>query len=95
MSFDEDAGTLSARLMQDAPDMILITCARRETLECVTDTVQTIRNTVSDGPVLALGGAIKMKKEDVVERTGVDIVTSVAEEAVAFCVKRKKQRGTS
>jgi methanogenic corrinoid protein MtbC1 len=93
MSFDEDMGSLTARLLDDPPDLILITCARRETLESVANTVQTIRNAVSNGPLVALGGALQMQKEDVIERTGVDIVTKVAEEAVALCTKRAKPRG--
>ncbi|MEM9576989.1 MAG: hypothetical protein AAF999_08235 [Pseudomonadota bacterium] len=93
MSYDEDMGTLTARLMHCVPDIILITCARRETLETVTNTVQIIRNAVSECPVLALGGAIEMKKEDVIKMTGVDIVTNVAEEAVALCATRAKPQG--
>lgn len=95
MSFDEDMGALTARLMHCAPDVILITCPRRETLESVTNTVQTIRNAVSESPVLALGGAIGLEKEDVIEMTGVDIVTNVAAEAVALCARRTKPQGTS
>jgi methanogenic corrinoid protein MtbC1 len=93
MSFDEDLGTLKARLMQEIPDLVLITCARSETLESVANTVQTIRNAVSNGPLLALGGALKMKQEDVIERTGVDLVTNVAEEAVAVCARRARPPG--
>jgi hypothetical protein len=95
MSFDEDMGTLRARLMQDIPDLVLITCARRETLESVANTVQTVRDTVASGPVLAVGGAMKMKKEDVLEFTGADIVTNSAEEVVAICAKRAKPSGRS
>lgn len=93
ISFDEDMGTLTARLMQEVPDLILITCARRETLESVANTVQTIRKAVSDGPIIAVGGAHKMKREVILEMTGVDIVTNVAGEAVAQCAKRTKPHG--
>lgn len=94
-SYDEDMNLLTARLMREEPDLILITCARRETLESVTDTVQTIRAVVSDGPVLAVGGTIKMNPDAVLERTGADIVTNVAAEAVSFYTDRAKKRRSS
>ncbi len=89
MSYDEDAATLTTRLMQGIPDLVLITCARRETLESVARTVQTIRTAAPTGPIVAVGGAMKMKEKDVIDLTGADIVTNVAEEAVAYCTKRK------
>ncbi|MFK7765039.1 MAG: B12-binding domain-containing protein [Roseobacter sp.] len=90
MSFDEDMGTLTARLMHGVPDLILMSCARRETLRSITNTVQVIRNAVSEPPVLAVGGALKLNSEAVLEKTGVDIVTSNAGEAVAFCGRRRR-----
>ncbi len=95
MSFDEDMGTLTARLMHGVPDLILMSCARYEVLETIANTVQVIRNAVSDPPVLAVGGALEMNKEDVAEQTGVDIVTSSAEEAVAFCGRRRRPAAPS
>ena len=92
MSFDEDMGTLTARLMQEVPDVVLITCARRETLECVANTVQTIRNAASNVPLLVIGGAVEMDRKDVIALTGADIVTNSAEEAMAACVKRARAR---
>lgn len=89
MSFDEDMGTLTARMMNGVPDMILMSCSRREILETIASTVQVIRKAVSDPPVLAVGGAFKVNKEYVAEKTGADIVTSNAEEAVAFCGRRR------
>ncbi len=85
MSFDEDYGTFNARLLVEVPDVILITCARWETLESVTQTVQLVRKALPDGPVIALGGAIEAPAKEVKEKTGVDIVTNVAAEAVALC----------
>ncbi len=89
-SYDEDMGSLKARLFAETPDLILVTCARRETLESARNTVQTIRKAVPVPPVLAVGGALKVEKEVVIEFTGADIVTNLAEEAVAFCMKRIK-----
>ena len=85
MSFDEDMETLSARLMRQVPDIIMITCARYETLAVIAETVHTIRRTVPVAPVLALGGAIKMDPVRIIEQTDVDVVTSNVQEAVNFC----------
>ena len=85
MSFDEDFGVLNGRLIVEAPDLIMITCARRETLESVKQTVQLIRKALKDRPVIALGGAIEASARAVREQTGVDIVTNSTAEAVAFC----------
>lgn len=90
MSYDEDFGLLTTRLIAEKRDLVLITCARRETLKSVRNTVQVIRNTVAVPPMLVVGGAIKMTQEEVIEQTDADIVTNIAEEAVALCVKRIK-----
>lgn len=85
MSFDEDCGDFSARLSVEVPDLVLITCARLETLESVAQTVQLVRKALPDGPIIALGGAIEVSANELKEKTGVDIVTNVAAEAVGFC----------
>ena len=92
MSYDEDFGSLSARLVADMPDMILITSARRETLESVANTVQIVRKISPQPPLLVVGGAMQVPAEDVIELTGADLVTNVADEAVAHCVKRMKSQ---
>ncbi|MBW4708284.1 cobalamin B12-binding domain-containing protein [Roseobacter sp. YSTF-M11] len=89
-SFDEPLGALNARLMEERPDLILISCARLETLETVSETVQTIRATLSTGPVIALGGGVLDEVENLKERTGVDIVTNDAKDVVSFCSRRNK-----
>jgi methanogenic corrinoid protein MtbC1 len=86
-------GTLTARLMQEVPDLILITCSRSETLESVTNTVQTIRKVASGGPVIAVGGAMNTDREIVLQMTGADIVTNLAGEAVALCAERARPCG--
>ena len=85
ISFSEDHGTFSARLPVEAPDLVLITCARLETLESVAHTVQLIRKALPDGPIIALGGAVEGPAKELKEKTGVDLVTNVAAEAVGFC----------
>lgn len=90
VSFDEALGCLSARLKDERPDLVLISCARRETLKTATETIQTIRAALPKGPVIALGGAVLDDADDLKEQTGVDIVTSSAKDAVAFCAKSGK-----
>jgi len=92
MSYDEDFGSLTTRLIAEKPDLVLITCARRETLDSVRNTVQVVRNSSAVPPTLAVGGAIKLAKEVVLELADADVVTNVAEEAVAVCVKRIKSK---
>ncbi|WP_298844463.1 cobalamin-dependent protein [uncultured Roseobacter sp.] len=87
-SYDEDAGSLTFRLMQDPPDLILITCARTETLESVRRTVQTIRSAVGDDVVIAMGGAVNGDNRELREKTGVDIVTRRVAEAVSHCTAK-------
>lgn len=94
MSYDDKLDVLAARLLHDCPDLVLITCARAETLEYAQQVVQTIRTTLKDGPVIAVGGALQVDKEEVKERTGADIVTSIAAEAVAYCSKHAKPMGS-
>lgn len=89
-SFDETLGALSARVNMDRPDMVLVTCSSSLTLETVTQTVLSIRNALPNGPVIALGGALSVDTEQAKEQTGVDIVTSTARDAVAFCAKRNR-----
>ncbi|WP_298921888.1 cobalamin-dependent protein [uncultured Roseobacter sp.] len=84
LSFDESMGYLNARLKDEHPQLILISCARRETLETVCETVQTIRATLSDSPVIALGGGVLDEAENLKDRTGVDIVTRSVKDALAF-----------
>lgn len=90
MSYDDDHGTLSARLMFEAPDLVLISCARSETLESAARTVQTVRKAVPEGPVIAVGGALRTDKNEVKNRTGADIVTNIAAEAVAYCSRHAR-----
>jgi methylmalonyl-CoA mutase cobalamin-binding subunit len=84
MSFDESRGMLSAKLLAEVPDLILITCGSYETVDSVARTVQTIRNALHNCPPIALGGSIVGdNKKKLAERTGVDIVTTRAGEAIA------------
>ncbi|ABG29876.1 hypothetical protein CEP88_11080 [Roseobacter denitrificans] len=95
MSYDEDHGALTARLINDVPDLVLVTCGRLETLPSVANTIQVVRKAVGNDPTLAVGGACQVNKQRVMEITGADIVTSVAEEAVAHCLKYVNSPSTS
>lgn len=95
ISFDEDFGSLQSRILQDAPDLVMISCGRREQLETVAGTVQSINDVLNDGPVIAVGGAFLMEADAVTNIKGVDIVTGVVTEAVAFCTRRSRLKRTS
>ncbi len=84
-SFDEDEGSLAARVMLESPDLALVTCSRTENLDTVRRTVQTIRSAAPESCVIALGGLVTVCDKDLKADTGVDIVTSKAAEAVSFC----------
>ncbi|WP_299680894.1 hypothetical protein [uncultured Roseobacter sp.] len=87
VSFDESMGCLQARLLEESPNLVMISCARVETLETAAETVHTIRTSSIVQPVIALGGGVLDDAEDLKDQTGVDIVTSIAKDAVAFCSK--------
>lgn len=87
VSFDETLGCLRARIREERPDLVMVSCARVETLESVDETVQVIRTASAKSPVIALGGAVLNDAEDLKERAGVDIVTNIVKDAVAFCSK--------
>jgi methanogenic corrinoid protein MtbC1 len=95
ISFDEAHEALGARLRFDVPDLVLITAARYETLESVAVAVHVLRSELKNGPMIALGGAVVEleKNKNLKDLTGVDIVTSSAAEAVAFCAKSARARG--
>lgn len=90
MSFDETHEVLRGRVKFDAPDLVLITCSREGTLESVARTVAVLRSEPNDGLIIALGGAVTGSEKNLKEVTDVDIVTSSAAAAVAFCTKGAK-----
>ncbi|MEP2639469.1 hypothetical protein [Roseobacter sp.] len=90
VSFDETFGALQARVLAESPNLVMISCARLETLETAAETVQVIRSLLIQQPVIALGGAVLAEIDDPKEQTGVDIVTSTATDAVNFCAHRGK-----
>lgn len=90
ISFDERQEDLGRRMKFDPPDLVLITCSRVENLENVRRTVQVLRPELKEGPMIALGGAVTGSEKNLKDQTGVDIVTSSASEAVAFCAKSAK-----
>ena len=92
MSFDESHDALAARLKFDVPDLILITAARYETLESVGRAVQVLRAELKIAPTIALGGSVVEREKNLKDLTGVDIVTSSAAEAVAFCAKSAREQ---
>lgn len=90
ISFCEKDTDLVVRVEMDQPDMVLYSVARPEALEVVQRTVKKIKRAVLPAPVLALGGAMRGDAATLRERTGVDLVTSIAKDVVAFSAKRAR-----
>lgn len=90
MSFDESHERLRGRVKFDAPHLALITCSGEGNLESVARTVDVLRSQPNDGLTIALGGAVTTSQANLKEVTGVDIVTSSAAAAVAFCTEGAK-----
>lgn len=95
VAISETHKMILARVIGDKPDMILWSCSRVLALEPVTKTVKKIKSSVDHVPVLAIGGPLRGKADGIRERTGVDLVTNVATDVMAFCTKRKRALGRS
>ncbi|WP_299378360.1 cobalamin-dependent protein [uncultured Tateyamaria sp.] len=90
LSISEKPRQITTRIVCDAPDMVLISCARIAALETVSRTVKRIRSSAERMPVLALGGPLRGNADGIRDQTGVDLVTNTATDVVGFCTKRKK-----
>ncbi|MEO0379172.1 MAG: cobalamin-dependent protein [Pseudomonadota bacterium] len=93
LAISETADQITARVMMDKPDMVLMSIARVDALALVTKTVKQIKETTDSAPVLAIGGPLRGNLDEIRKQTGVDLVTSVATEVVGFCTKRQKALG--
>jgi methanogenic corrinoid protein MtbC1 len=61
---------------QDWYDLILFSCARKQSLEFVSSLVIHVRKTLRTAPPLIVGGAVLAEISDAAERTGVDLATN-------------------
>ncbi|MEL6807190.1 MAG: cobalamin B12-binding domain-containing protein [Pseudomonadota bacterium] len=93
LAISETTEQITARVMMDQPDMVLMSCARIDALALVTKTVKQIKAAADPAPVLAIGGPLRGNLEEIRKQTGVDLVTSIAAEVVGFCAKRKRALG--
>ncbi|WP_187428120.1 hypothetical protein ROLI_002460 [Roseobacter fucihabitans] len=90
ISFDETPETLTSRVTETQPDVVLITCSRNESLSTISATVRAIRRAGARDPLIALGGAITRDTENLEEQTGVDLVSNSAKAAAAACMRRSR-----
>lgn len=90
VSFDETLEALEQRVSTERPHIVLISCSRSEALEAITQIVQTIRSATNCDPMFVLGGAVMIDTEDLIDRTGVDLVSADAKDAIALCSERLK-----
>ena len=88
VSFGETDTDVLTRIEMDQPDMVLFSAARPEALEVICRIVKKIKRAAMPSPVLAIGGALRGDEASVRELAGVDLVTSIAKEVVAFSAKR-------
>lgn len=94
LSIAELPRQVTDRVVHDQPDMVLVSCARVDTLESITQTIRKIKTVADPVPVLALGGAMRGDIDGIRKKTGVDLVTKSAKDVVGFCVKRRKALGS-
>ena len=93
LAISETADQVTARVVMDKPDMVLISCARIDALALVTKTVKQIKAATDSAPVLAIGGPLRGNLDEIRKQAGVDLVTNVATEVVGFCAKRRRALG--
>lgn len=93
LSICEERKHILARVVNDQPDMVLLSCARAGALESIIKTVKKIKSSVGQPPVLALGGPLRGNVDGIRDQTGVDLVTNTAMDVVGFCARRKKALG--
>lgn len=91
ISFDEPLSKVEWRVNEFRPGIVLISCSRNESLEAIQQIVQLIRAVDSGNPFIALGGAVLFDTENLVERTGVDMVTASAKDAAAASLHGSKE----
>lgn len=94
LSIAESQKQILNRVIYDHPDMMLFSCSRVAGLESVAQTVKKIRSAVDPVPVIALGGALVGDSQQILEDTGVDLVTKAAKDVVGLFTRRRKAQGT-
>lgn len=89
VSFCEMPEDLVSRVLCDPPDGIMFTASCRATLETVSQIVLDISKVLAAPPVFALGGGLGENASVAKEITGVDVVTSLARDAMTLVSARK------
>ncbi len=90
MSFCERASDFVSRVICDPPDMVLFCASCRASLESVSQLVLDTSKVLSPMPYVALGGPATKENDDLLgDMSSVDLVSSVAKDAMAFVVENK------
>lgn len=89
MSFCEKEDDLMARVLCDAPDMILFSASSHATLEYISQIVLNLSKMSSDRPLLSVGGSLAHLEKVAKDITGVDLVTKNARDIMAAAAGRR------
>ncbi|NRB02377.1 MAG: cobalamin B12-binding domain-containing protein [Rhodobacteraceae bacterium] len=90
--FAEPGDDLVRRISAEMPDAVMFTCGRTAGLATIAQTVFSIRQRVSEVPLLVLGGSILETHADIKETTGVDLVTNTPTDVLSRCLKQGRRR---
>ena len=90
LAISETADQVTARVVMDKPDMVLISCARIDALALVTKTVKQIKAATDSAPVLAIGGPLRGNLDEIRRQAGVNLETNVATEEDGLCAKHRR-----
>jgi len=82
MSFCETEPDLVSRVLCDVPDMVLFSASSRQTLETVSQIVQSFTSVLPEKPMLSVGGSLGETAEVAKDITGVDLVTTSARQVM-------------
>ncbi|MCO0635894.1 cobalamin B12-binding domain-containing protein [Lutimaribacter sp. EGI FJ00014] len=84
---DDSRETVVASLNQGGFDLVVFTCSTLEVLEPVSHLVKQIRNEACVVPPIVLGGPVMDYADNILEVTGVDLVTRDIKAAIGLCYR--------
>jgi methylmalonyl-CoA mutase cobalamin-binding subunit len=87
--FAPEADKVARILSDERYDLVMFSCSRAYALASISETVKRIRADCKDVPPMVLGGLVQDHADQVMERTGVDLVTSDVKAAFKLCEKRR------
>lgn len=89
VSFSETAPDFVSRVICDTPDMILFSASCKASLATISQLVLDISKVMDKCPLIAVGGGAACILHEGGNKSGIDLVTHSAKEALSFVVRRK------